>query len=234
MRRCTMAIFTIGDLHLSLGGDKAMDKFPGWENYVERISENWHKMVKNEDTVIVAGDSSWGMTLEQSLPDFRFIDRLPGKKIILKGNHDYWWSSMNKMKGAFAQNGLSSLHILHNNSYEAEGVSICGSRGWLFENGQAHDGKIVRREAMRIEASLQAARDAAFERILFLHYPPLCVGQVLMPFIDLMHKYGIKRCYYGHIHGAGHKSAVCGEAYGIRFYLISADFLGFTPLRVEN
>ena len=146
-----MAIYAIGDLHLSLSVQKPMDVFPGWENYTERITNNWIKKIKDNDTVVLAGDTCWAMNLQEAVPDFALIHSLPGTKLLLKGNHDYWWNSAAKMNGLFQQNGFDSLRILHNNSYEVEGVNLCGSRGWLFENGQQHDDKIIRREAIRIE-----------------------------------------------------------------------------------
>jgi len=227
-----MAIYAIGDLHLSAGVDKSMDIFTGWKDYTQKLCNNWKRKIREEDTVVLAGDISWGMTLEEALADFQLIHSLPGSKIILKGNHDYWWNSHRKMMGFFSGHGLDSIHILHNNSYTVEGVNLCGSRGWLFENGQPHDEKIINREAIRIEASIKSAADPELESILFLHYPPVYGGQVLDPFLELMHRYGIKRCYYGHIHGIGHKAAIQGNAYGIDFFMISADFLEFDPVLV--
>jgi Predicted phosphohydrolase len=229
-----MAIYAIGDLHLSVAAKKPMDIFQGWDDHAERLIENWTAIVRESDTVVLPGDTSWGMTLPQALPDFRLLHRLPGQKIISKGNHDYWWASTSKMNRLFEENGLDSLHILHNNSYFVEGVHICGSRGWLFENGQAQDAKIVRREAMRIEASIKSTGEPKGERILFLHYPPIYGNQVLDPFIEIMQRYGIKRCYYGHIHGTGHKYAVQGVVRGIRFQMISSDFVGFAPVLIKK
>ena len=228
-----MAIYAIGDLHLSVAAKKPMDIFSGWENHAEKIVENWEKRIRPEDVVVLAGDTSWGMTLAQALPDFRLIDKLPGKKILLKGNHDYWWASAAKMKETFEQNGLHSLYILHNNSFTVEGIHICGSRGWMFESGAPHDEKLIRREAMRMDASIRSAGDATGEKILFLHYPPLYAGQRLDAFLDVMKQYGIKRCYYGHIHGAGHRHAIQGEVDGIVFMMISADYVGFAPVLVH-
>ena len=144
-----MSLFAIGDLHLSLGSDKPMDIFSGWDHYVERLEENWRDTIGDEDTVVLAGDSSWGMSLQESLTDFTFLEGLPGKKIILKGNHDYWWSTKNKMDSFFAEQGFRSLQILHNNSYVVENVVVCGSRGWLFEMGEEHDKKILTRDVYK-------------------------------------------------------------------------------------
>ncbi|MCI8624001.1 MAG: serine/threonine protein phosphatase [Provencibacterium sp.] len=229
-----MAVFTIGDLHLSLGADKRMDVFPGWENYVERIERHWRETVSGEDTVVLAGDLSWGMTLEASLPDFLFLERLPGRKLLIKGNHDYWWSTGAKMQDFFQRHGLSTLSLLHNNAYACEGAVLCGSRGWLFEKGEPHDRKILLREAMRLELSLKEGGKHEGERIVFLHYPPLYGEEVSPEIIEVLQRFGVRRCYYGHIHSAGCARAVCGPFDGIGFQLISADFLRFRPLRVET
>lgn len=229
-----MALFAIGDLHLSESAKKPMDIFSGWQNYTEKLKENWQTTVGENDTVVICGDVSWGMSLQEALADFRLIDALNGRqKLILKGNHDYWWTSAAKMRTFFDNNGLTTLSILHNNAYEARGFRVCGSRGWIFENGQAHDDKIINREAMRIEASLRAAEKLSGESVLFLHYPPVFMGQESVRYLELMRQYGINRCYYGHIHGAGHKNAVKGEYKGVEYGLISADYLKFKPLQIN-
>ena len=210
-----MAIYAIGDLHLSVAAKKPMDIFSGWDNHAEKLQENWNKKIAAEDTVILAGDTSWGMSLPQAVPDFRLIHNLPGQKLILKGNHDYWWASLTKMNTVLEEHGLTSIRFLHNNSYFVQGVHICGSRGWIFENGQPHDEKIIRREALRIEASLKSF-----------------AGQTLEPFLQLMHKYNVRRCYYGHIHGPAHKYAVEGRVQGIDFFMISSDYIEFDPVLV--
>ena len=227
-----MAIYAIGDLHLSLAAGKPMDVFEGWENYTQRIVDNWSSIVKPEDTVVLVGDISWGMDMKEAMPDFKLIEDLPGEKIILKGNHDYWWGSVTSMHKAFEENNITTIKFLHNNSYIVEGIGLCGSRGWMFESGQEHDAKIVRREAMRIEASLSSVKEDV-ERIMFLHYPPVYSNQELPEFIEVMQKYNVKRCYYGHIHAAGHKFAVNGEKYGIMFKMLSADYVDFTPIKIN-
>lgn len=235
-----MALFAIGDLHLSLSVEKPMDIFSGWHGYTERLCESWRSRITPEDTVVLAGDTSWGMTLDEALADLRLIDSLPGRqKLLLKGNHDYWWNSAGKMQNFFEANGLSTLKILHNNAYASDGFIICGSRGWIFENGQQHDDKIINREAGRIEASIKAGEkltenESGCEKLLFLHYPPVFGAQELGVYLDIMRKYGISRCFYGHIHGAGHKIAMKGPYKGIDFTLISADFLKFSPVRIEH
>ena len=143
-KREKMSIFTIGDLHLSFGADKPMSVFPGWDNYEEKLRANWERRVTEDDTVIILGDTSWGMTLEQAAPDFLWLAKLPGRKILLKGNHDYWWGSVSSMERMLHQHGISGIEFLHNNSYEIDGINICGSRGWMFESGEEHDDKIIR------------------------------------------------------------------------------------------
>ena len=134
-----MALFVLGDPHLSLGAAKPMDIFPGWNGYVERLESNWRKLVRPEDTVVLAGDISWAMRLTDTRHDFAFLQSLPGQKLILKGNHDYWWTTANKMKEYFKAQGFDTLHLLHNNSYSVEGYSSCGTRGWLFDVAEPHD-----------------------------------------------------------------------------------------------
>ena len=228
-----MAIFAIGDLHLSADGEKTMEIFGGWEDYQKRIVDNWNRSVKPEDTVVLAGDTSWGMSLEDAMPDFALLDSLPGIKIVLKGNHDYWWSSLTAMYKALESKGIQSIRFLHNNSYYFEGINLCGSRGWMFEKGQPHDQKIIRREAIRMEASIQARENPAAETIMFLHYPPVYAGEEQETFIEVLRKHRITRCYYGHIHGGGHSSAITGLYKGIYFRMIAADYIGFDPVLIH-
>lgn len=232
-----MSLFAIGDLHLSQGVKKPMDIFSGWENHAEKLTENWRRTVAPQDTVALLGDFSWGMTLDEALKDFELVNSLPGeKKLLIKGNHDYWWTSAKKMKEFFELHGLATLEILHNTAYRAEkeNAVLCGSRGWIFENGEPQDEKIINREAIRIEASLKAAEGILGEHILFLHYPPVFAGQEIPRYLELMRGYGIRRCFYGHIHGVqGHKKAVNGQYGGVEFSLVSADYLGFTPLKIR-
>ena len=222
-----MALFAIGDLHFSTGSDKPMDIFSGWQGYVERLCDSWRAQVAPDDTVVVAGDISWGMTLETALPDFILIDSLPGKKVLLKGNHDYWWTSRRKMEDCFAANRLHTLRILHNNSYEEEGVALCGTRGWMLEEATRHDQKIAAREEGRLRASLESAKESGLEPVVFLHYPPVYLGTESGGMIDVMRQYGVRRCFYGHLHGNACKNAVEGPYHGIDFTLISADHLDF-------
>jgi predicted phosphohydrolase len=230
-----MALYAIGDLHLSIGSDKPMDVFgSGWEGYVERIQEGF-KSLEPDDVCVLCGDLSWAQTLEAGVGDFRFISRLPGKKIILKGNHDYWWYTQAKMKAFFAENGFNGLDILHCNCYYYNGMAICGSRGWTVDSktDEAHNAKITRREAIRLDMSLRSA-DGAREKLCFLHYPPLYHKSRSDEIIDVMRSHGVKRCWYGHIHGLGHNYAFQGTMDGIEYSMVSADYLKFAPLRIYD
>ncbi len=228
-----MALFVIGDTHLSLSVDKPMDIFGGWKNYMQRLEENWKAAVQPEDTVVIPGDVSWAMSLQEAEKDFAFLHQLPGQKILLKGNHDYWWTTKSKMDQFLEEKGFTTLTILHNNSISAEGVSLCGSRGWMFEQGQEHDKKLIAREAGRIRASLQdAQRFGEQEKILFLHYPPVFMQDSIPEFLDVMKEYGVKRCYYGHIHSHGCRYAFQGNWEGVELAMVSADFLGFAPKKI--
>lgn len=228
-----MALFVIGDTHLSLSVNKPMDVFGGWQNYMQRLEENWKAVVQPEDTVVIPGDVSWGMSMEEAKADFAFLHQLPGQKILMKGNHDYWWTTRSKMDKFFEENQFTTLTVLHNSSISAEGVSLCGSRGWMFEQGQEHDKKLITRECGRIRASLQdAKRFGEQEKILFLHYPPIFMQDSIPEFLELMQEYGVKRCYYGHIHSQGCRYAFQGDWNGVHLEMVSADFLRFTPKKI--
>ncbi len=227
-----MSLFALADLHLSLSTNKPMDIFPGWEGHTERIRKSWTELVKPDDTVVCPGDISWGMNMEQARADLDFINALPGTKIISKGNHDYWWNTASKMNRFFEENGFSTLHILHNNFYRYENYGICGTRGWINDNSEPFDAKIIAREAHRLEASVRAAAESGLEPLVFLHYPPLFADQRNDSIMDVLHRYGIKRCYYGHLHGRAHRLAVTGMAEEIDFRLIAADYLKFIPYKI--
>lgn len=228
-----MALFAIGDLHLSFNTNKPMDVFEGWTDYVTRLEREWQSKVTDEDTVVIAGDISWAMTIEEAVLDFKYIERLKGRKIILKGNHDYWWNSKKKICEMFEKNGIKSIEILQNNSFEYNGISICGTRGWISENGEPADAKILAREALRLEMSITSAKSNS-EKIVFLHYPPIFLNDYNYSIIEVLQKHNIKRCYYGHIHGKGCFSAFNGVADGIEYRLISSDYLKFSPLLIEK
>jgi len=230
-----LSIYALGDLHLSLSVDKPMDIFPGWGDYISKIKQNWEATVKPEDTVVIPGDVSWAMGLPQSEKDFAFIQELPGKKLILKGNHDYWWTTKKKMDQFLFDHNFDSIKIISNNSYVVEGVNICGTRGWFMEEGGKgeHDDLIRAREIGRLKMSLQTCKKD-LESIVFLHYPPIYRDFFSRETIDVLHEYGIKKCYYGHIHGKGIRLAFEGEFEGIEFKLVSGDSVGFTPVLVKE
>ncbi len=227
-----MSLYVIGDTHLSLGGSKPMDVFGGrWENYVEKLREGF-STVRPEDTTVICGDISWGMSLTEAREDFLFLHNLPGRKIILKGNHDYWWSTATQAYKFFAANGIDSIEILNNNCCFYEDYALCGTRGWFYEEsrGEAHDRKMLSRELMRLEASLKAAGER--EKLVFLHYPPKMLNYECTEILDLLCAYGVRRCWYGHLHSGGRSLAFEGEYRGIRFKLVSADHVLFIPQRI--
>lgn len=230
-----MALYTIADLHLSLGADKPMDVFRGWENYVERLEKNWRALVTDEDTVVVAGDISWGMRLEETEKDFAFLNSLPGRKLILKGNHDYWWSTRSKIEAFFAEKGFDTLEIVFNSAVRVGDITVCGTRGWLYNAETAEDRKIVARENGRLVASLKAAQALGGTPVVFLHYPPVYDTAECTALLDTMLEYGVKDCYFGHIHGDyAAKRAPIGEYRGIKMNLISCDYIRFVPKLVRT
>ena len=225
-----MALFAIGDTHLSLGSDKPMDVFGGvWSGYVDKLRRSFGETVGPEDTVVLCGDLSWGMSLEEARPDFAFLDALPGRhKLLLKGNHDYWWTTAAKMTRFFSDNGFTTLELLHNNCHRYGETALCGTRGWFYEEDRGeHSAKIFHRELIRLEASLKAAGEG--EKLCFLHYPPLYQGYRCQEILDLLERYQVRRCFYGHLHGGSHRLAVSGQVGSVEYRLIAADFLGFRP-----
>lgn len=224
-----MSIFAISDLHLSFGVDKPMDIFYGWDNYTDRIKANWLRLVKPDDTVILPGDLSWALKPEESLEDFKFLESLPGKKILLKGNHDLWWSTVKKLREFWELNGISSVNIVFNNCVVIEGYAIAGTRGWFYdEKGTV---KVKMREAGRLEASLKAAEETGLPILTFLHYPPVYNDSVCGEIFDVLKRHNIKKVYHGHIHGAGLNNAV--KSYeGIEFKLVSCDCIDFCPFLI--
>ena len=240
-----MSLFVIADLHLSTDGNKSMEKFGSrWTDYMGRLRKNWNAVVKDEDTVIVPGDISWSLKLEDSAQDLHFLNALKGKKLIGKGNHDFWWSTATKMTSFFKENGIDTVDILYNNAYALENCIVCGTRGWFVEESQQNTVgsvdylRIINREVIRLRMSLDAARNLQKEEahknkpiLVFLHFPPVWNEFCCHEILDILHAYEIKTCYFGHIHGAYHAPRTT-RFDGIDFILCAADFLNFSPLPV--
>ena len=231
-----MAIYVIGDLHLSFGEEKPMSIFgTNWEGHSEKIKEDWLNKVKEGDTVILAGDFSWAMYLEDTVKDFAYLNSLPGKKIMLKGNHDYWWTTITSMKRFLLEHHIENVDFLYNTSFLVENKIIVGTRGWSLLDSE-NSKKMINREANRLELSIKEAiknYGEEKEKIAIMHYPPITKATKKeniiyhREFVDIMKKYGITKCYYGHLHGKSHQDAIEGEVEGIYFKLISADYLNF-------
>lgn len=227
-----MSVYAISDLHLSFGANKPMDIFHGWENHSEKLKANWNRLVKSEDTVVLPGDFSWGLKIEETLEDFRFLDALNGQKIIIKGNHDLWWGTKSKILQFFEENEIKTIKVLFNDSHLVEDLSICGSRGWFFDN-KADSQKIILREAGRLEASIKDGIEKGGEITVFLHYPPVYKDYVCEEIFEILKKYDIKKVFHGHIHGSGYHNAVANFN-GIDFKLISCDCIDFTPKLIKK
>lgn len=227
-----MRLYGIADLHLPFGADKPMDIFHGWENHAKRLEENWRSVVTDEDTVVIPGDISWALSLEQSRADFEFIHNLPGNKIISRGNHDYWFSTKTKTEKMLASWGFDSIRILFNNCFVFGDYCICGTRGWVNETGEPDDKRVLDREAGRLRLSLEAGVKTRKEIIVFLHYPPIFGSSECYEILDVLHEFEVKTCYYGHLHGSSRRYAIGGVRDGIYYELISSDHLGFMPLQL--
>lgn len=242
-----MAVYVIADLHLSTldSTDKSMEVFGRrWQNYISRLKSCWERLVEEDDTVIVPGDVSWALSLEESLSDMRFIDALPGRKILGKGNHDFWWSTMAKHNAFFEKHGINTISFLFNNAYAVENIIVTGTRGWYQDEdcsniptGTDYE-KLVRRECQRLELSLKAgemlkAENPDAEMIAFMHFPPYYNGRACEELVEVLKRYGVRRVYYGHIHGDyTMPNTVSYE--GIDFSLISADYLEFIPKNIPQ
>ena len=227
-----MALYAIGDLHLCLGAPKPMDIFGGnWTGYMDKLKEGM-SVITEADTMVLLGDLSWALSLEESAADFAWINEIPGRKIILKGNHDYWWSTAAKFNKFCEANGFENMYLLNNNCFEYEDWAICGTRGWFFEEERsgAHDEKVFKRELCRLEASLKAAGEK--RKAVFLHYPPRYKGYECKEILELLEKYEVRLCYYGHLHGGSHKLAMEGLWDSVEFRLVAADYLNFEPYKV--
>lgn len=225
-----MSLYVLSDLHLAYGADKPMDVFGGkWNGYMEKLSQSL-AVLQPDDTIVLPGDFCWALDLEQAKRDFAFIAQYPGRKLFVKGNHDYWWTTVSKFTKFCCENDFQEMYLLHNTCYFYRDLALCGTRGWFFEEDQqgTHDEKVFRRELLRLEASLQAAGDK--EKYCFLHYPPLYRGYLCPEILELLAKYKVSKCYYGHLHGDSHKLAIEGEYQGVKYALVSADRVDFKPV----
>lgn len=240
-----MALYALSDLHLSFGINKPMDVFgSAWHDYMNRILQNWKNIITDDDLVIIGGDLSWATYLDEAKSDFEFLNSLPGKKLLVKGNHDYWWESVTKLKGYMQQNSFNTIDFLHNNSFVYKDYIISGTRFWLTPGTDgfcADDRKIYDRELSRLCLSLDAAKKLEkenpqnnFKKIVCLHYPPVTGSGADEKIIEVLKEYGVHKCIYGHLHGGGLKNAFCGIYDGIEFQLTSADYLEFAPLKLSN
>lgn len=241
-----MAVYTIADLHLSHAVNKPMDKFGHrWTGYTEKIEKRWRALVSDSDTVVIPGDISWAMTLDEAADDFRFIDLLPGKKIIGKGNHDFWWTTISKMKSFLDDIGVTSIDFLQNNAFIADKTVICGTRGWFIDEKLQETQnptdycKLVAREACRLELSLKKGEQLKSESPdgdkmkikVFMHFPPVFGDFVVPELVGVMKSHRVEECFFGHIHGKySIPQTVIRE--GIKITLISADYIDFYPYRV--
>lgn len=229
-----MALYAIGDLHLSLGTDKPMDVFGGaWDGYMQKLEQGL-KVIQPEDTTVLLGDLSWALDLEGAREDFAFINRIPGRKIIIKGNHDYWWTTATKFYKFCEAEGFENMYILNNNFYEYGDIALCGTRGWFFEEDAAvgsHNDKVFKRELIRLETSLKEAGER--QKLCFLHYPPRYRGYECSEILTLLKQYGVQACYYGHLHGESHKLAIEGLHDGVDYHLCAADFIKFNPVLIK-
>lgn len=228
-----MSLYAIADTHLSLGSDKPMDVFPGWENYLGRLEGNWRRLVTDADTVVIAGDISWAMTLEKAKDDFAFLQSLPGNKLLLKGNHDYWWTTKRKMETFLSDCGFDTLRIVHNSAEVVGEVAVCGTRGWFYDAEEDADKKILLREVGRLNLSIDAAVKTGKEPVVFLHYPPVCGNDVCRELLDVLLNRNIRLCYYGHLHGQAARKSTEQQIDGLRLQCISCDAVGFVPVLVR-
>lgn len=229
-----MSVYAIGDTHLSFSTPKPMDIFKGWDDYAQRLENNWQRLIINEDTVVINGDISWAMGLEQAEKDLEFLNNLNGTKIISKGNHDYWWNTITKMEKFCKEKGFDTIKFLHNNAYKVGEISIAGTRGWFFDAEKDNVDKVMARECARLQRSIDEARKLGGEVVVFLHYPPVSTVKVCEPIVNVLKENDIKRCYYGHLHGGAINGAI-NEVYdGVKFQLVSADYLQFCPLFINK
>jgi len=227
-----MALFAIADLHLSLSGDKPMDVFSDeWKDHDEKIRENWLKKITEEDTVLLAGDLSWSMNMASSKLELDFVAKLPGRKILIKGNHDYWWGSITKLNGMY-----DNMDFIQNNFFAYEDYAICGTRGWVLPGSalfKEEDEKIYKRELLRMRMSLDKARKAGYEKIIvMIHYPPVNETFKDSEFTDIFEEYGVEKVIYGHLHGKSLQRVMTGYRNGVEYILTSCDYINFDPIKI--
>ena len=229
-----MALYALGDLHLAFGVHKPMDIFGGrWQGYHEKLCEGL-SVLEEEDTLVLPGDFCWALDFSQAKADFEFLNKFPGRKLFVKGNHDYWWNTVSKFTKFCHENGFRDMYLLHNTCFDYSEYALCGTRGWFFEEDKegTHDEKVFRRELIRLEASLKAAGEKT--KLCFLHYPPRYRGYTCPEILDLLKRYEVKACYYGHLHGDSHKLAIEGPCGGTEFHLVAADYVNFKPVKIEE
>lgn len=229
-----MSIYAISDLHLSFNTNKPMDIF-GWNNYEEKISQDWRKNVKEEDLVLLTGDFSWEMKLENTYKDFQFINNLPGKKLLLKGNHDLWWTTLKRMREFLKEKEFNNIDFIYNNSYEFENYIIAGTRGWNLVSENIDDKKIKDRELLRLENSIiDGMRKYGEDKpiIVCMHYPPLLKELKNSEFTKILEKYNVKYCLYGHLHGKSHMNVFDGNYNNVAYKMVSCDYTGFKLIKI--
>ncbi|MDR0991902.1 MAG: metallophosphoesterase [Ruminococcus sp.] len=224
------SLYAIADLHLSSTDSYKPEVYKGFSHWKDKIEANWRRIVREGDTVVLAGDVSFAKTLGEAADDFAFLESLPGKKIIVRGNHDSWWGTLSKMTAYAAENGFRSIGFLKNSMFPFGEYAICGTKGEDITSDDEHDKKILRRERERLFMSLKTAEECALQPIVFTHFPPALTYTADDEAISIMKNFGVKRCFYGHLHGEHTKSGFIGQKSGIEMRLISADFVQFSPI----
>lgn len=229
-----MAIYAISDLHLSFNTDKPMDIF-GWDNYEQEIEKDWKEKVKDEDLVLLPGDFSWEMKLDGTYKDFEFLSKLPGNKLLLKGNHDYWWNTLKSMREYLKKNNFENIDFIYNNSYEYDNKIIVGTRGWNLTSETNEDEKIRNREKLRLENSIKDGIKKygnTKEIIVCMHYPPILKDSTNREFVEILEKYKVSYCIYGHLHGKSHYNVIEGNYNNIKYEMVSCDYTKFKLIKI--
>lgn len=237
-----MSIYALADLHLPLScPDKTMEVFgSSWDEYIQKVEDNWKTTVSGSDTVLIPGDISWSTYIDKAEEDFRFISGLPGRKLLSRGNHDYWWTTIKKMEGFLEEKGFDDIEFVRTNVVEAEGCLISGTRGWMIETKESLEGsenrKVYEREKLRIRMCIDKLNESDPEHskkhLMMIHYPPLTANKEFTEFAEMMAMGGIDICVYGHLHGRAHRKAFEGSYEGTEFICASADYVGFKPVQI--